>query len=476
MKIKRLVSGVPRSFLLILLILTLAGGTIYSLDRIEKRFSLKADFSFNQATTYGEATANLLKSLSTPVHAYAVFSPGNRDQTLISLLERYSAQSSLFTFSIEDLFSNPTLVHNISSDIDDSAVSSDCLIIHCPGKNRTKILDQTNYISTTYDSQSGQFVASGIQYENSLTNAIAYVTSAHTPSLTLLDGHDELDKTEAASLENLLTSMNYEVKRVNPLRGDVISPDSLLIILSPRKDFSEIELKQIMDYLNQGGSLLITTDHDDPSQLPNFNALLRYFGTEIVPGVVVADEKDTASFYGHPFYLLPYMVKSEITTPLIASGQDTLMLTGARAFTLSNSKDLQLEPLLKSGKATIRPFKDGKVVMDSTGSETPSEYTLALLADKANAQGIHAKAFIIGNSSVFTDTWLYQNTYSTEFLKQTLQTIYHNKPIQLDIPSKPAFRASLRQGSLVLPTLFTALIPLLVVALALIILLPRRRL
>lgn len=63
-----------------------------------------------------------------------------------------------FTFSVENLLQNPALIHNISSSLDDSTVTNDCLIIHGRQKDRTRILNMTDYITQAYDAQSGMFL------------------------------------------------------------------------------------------------------------------------------------------------------------------------------------------------------------------------------------------------------------------------------------------------------------------------------
>ena len=84
--------------------------------------------------------------------------------------------------------------------------------------------------------------------------------------------------------------------------------------------------------------------------------------------------------------------------------------------------------------------------------------------------------FIAGNSSIFTDSWIFSNTYSTEFLLQILKTLQGKQPISLDIVQKTAVRGSLSLGSLMVPALIALLLPMLALIAALIVLLPRKNL
>lgn len=473
----RKAKSIFKSISIIVIVLVLAMILVVTLERIEQKYALKADLSFNRITTYGAITGEVLSNLSCPVHVYALFTPGQEDHNLISLLERYQAGSSLFTFSIENIAENPMLIHSISDSIQDNAVSPDSLIVHCKEKGRTRVLDASNYISSTYDSETGTFVATGAKYESSLTEAIAYVTSDVLPRIQMLSGHHELGEEEAASLIQLLTNKNYEVTHVNLLK-DSLSTDGLLMILSPRKDLTVGELNIIMDYVAKGGSLFITSDYSDPTNLTNFNSLLRYYGVSILPGLIVAKEEEKGSYYESPLYLMPYMQDSEITTPLIASNQDRLMLAGVRAFQIPSNEqaDLQVTSLLKSGKAYLRAFNEKNTVLAQQEGDPEGIFDLAVFSDRADIHGTHSRAFVIGNSSIFTDEWLYQNTYSTEFLMQIIQTIYSQHPVEMAIQPKVAFRPSMGFGSMAVPTTIIVALPLLVLVAALLVLIPRKKL
>ncbi len=466
-----------KSLLTMALVFAISVLLISAGDRIEHKYALQKDLSFNRITSYGSVTKEVLSSLRTPVHIYALFTPGEEDRQLLGLLERYQAASSNLTFSVDTLAKNPMLAHIISDSADDSAVTTDCLIIHCKEKNRTRILTAKDYVSQSYDVQSGSFVLSGATYESSVTQAIAYVSSDRLPTLHILSGHGELSQEETKALRAFLTGRGYALQDIDLSRSDSPPDAGLLMILSPRKDISDAELKKLMEYAGRGGSFFITTDYSDPHDLNNFNLLLRAYGVAIQPGVVVAEESDKASYYDSPLYLMPYMQDSEITTPLMAAQQDRLMLAGARPLSLLPVPDgnIHAVSVLASGKATIRAF-DGETLGEKPQDVSPRSYDLAVYADRADEKGTHSKAFICGNTSAFTAEWLFANTYSTEFLTQIIQTIYLGHPTDLAIQPKAAFRPSLGFGSIALPLGIVALVPISIFVCAWIVLAKRRRL
>lgn len=82
---------------------------------------------------------------------------------------------------------------------------------------------------------------------------------------------------------------------------------------------------------------------------------------------------------------------------------------------------------------------------------------------------------MLGNSSMFTDSWLYENTYSREFLLSALKALSREEAISLDIQPKTAVRPQMVMPGLALPLTIIILLPVLVLATGAVVLLKRRR-
>ncbi len=459
------------------LVIVMAGLVILALDALEARFALKIDNSYNTITTQSAETKRILNELDSDVHVYALFSPGEEDRALIAVLERYAAVSDYFSFSVESLVHNPALIRHISSSLDDSSVSNDCLIIHGKEKDRTRILNIIDYVTQAYDPQSGAFYISGFNYEQKLSEAIVYVTASEVPSIQLLSGHGELDLSSIGPMMDLLMSYNYSVNSVDLLRGNVLDPLSSLMILSPVKDLTEDQLKKIDTFVRSGGSLFMSVDFSLYDDLPNFESLYRSYGFIRKKGLVVAQEDEYESYYNSPAVLMPYMDMSEPTAALIAQNQTTLILAGAAAFEEPQAHNINLTNyvLLRSGNAYLRDTSDQSNDITRKETDHTGTFVLAMTAERSFDDGTRSKAFIIGNSSVFIDSWLYENTYSAEFLLSLIQYLSPSSPIRLSIPPKNAIRPPLRISYPLLNGLAISVLPLAVIVLALIVLLPRKR-
>lgn len=466
------------SLLYVVLAILLAVLLSLGAQALEDRYALRFDFSFNGVTTQGEVSKKVLDALTRNVHVYALFTPGQEDLALIGLLERFQARSEYFSFSLENLAQNPSLAGKISSSLADAQVSNDSLIVYCQQTDRARVLNGSDYISQNFDTQSGSYYISGMTYEKSLSEALVFVSTQQLPILQVLSGHGELSPDETATLENLLVKYNYAFTRIDLQRNDPLDPTNPLLILSPLKDLSEAETQTINAYCKAGGSLLITCDYIHSLHLPNFEALYRGYGFEILQGMVIAHEEAQGSYFDSRAVLMPYMDSTQATLGMLAAGQTTLILAGSAAFQEPPEANgsLSTQVVLRSGNAYLRQLDDQTTDIEMQPGDQSGVFPVALLADRVFEDGTHSKAFIIGNSSVFTDSWLQGNTYSGEFLLNIVNYLDPGEPIQLAIAPKDAIRQPMRITSPRLISLMLVLLPAAVLISALIFLQKRKKL
>lgn len=458
---------------------------ILVMDTVETNYGLRRDLSFNAITTYSDTTEKVLSSLPYPVHVYALFSNGSEDLQLIELLNRYQSSCEKFTWSKENLTRNPLLAQIVSSELTDDAVTSDCMVIRCENTGRTRILSGTDYVQYSYNTETGAYDAAGFTYEKSLSEALLYVTSDTLPLIQILTGHDELDADEAAVMEDKLLSANYQLARINLMLGDIPDPAAPLFILSPRMDLTADELQVLNNFAHLGGNFFITIDFDDPDELPNFYSLYREYGFEPLPGILVADAGDPASYYYNNTQLLPQMLPGDVTDYLYANGYTHMVMVGARGLKLPGETDnsLLITTCLQSGEtAYIRNFDDGlsneQISIEKQENDPTGRFALALSADRAYGDGTRSRAFIIGSSAIFTDTtgYMFANTYAGELLLYATDYLSGSETIHLDILARDAVRPQLSYTNITVPTLLLTLAPLMVLVIALAILRPRRHL
>ena len=454
---------------------------------LEKRYALNADLSFNALTLQSAVTAETLKSLDKPISLYlltAATGDSFGDSALLrsdlrTILERYRSLSPNLDFSEESLLRAPTWSTRFSDALNGQAITEDCVIVYCDATGRARMLTSDDFLRRQYDLDSQTLVVSAYAVEKALTEGIVYVSSDTTPVVQILTGHGELGEADTNVLEKHLNDTGYQVMRISLHDADSLSVEQPLLVLCPQFDLSEQELAWLRGWLNGGGALMYITSYTSPVNLPRFSALLREYGLEVRAGLVVASGTDRTSYYNDSTVtLLPYMQAAPETQELLASGQDILLMPGVRAVVIHEDRDTDIyaESLLKSGDAYLRAYEDGLETLDRQESDETGYFDLAALARRYDGDQVRGTVIVIGNAAMFTEEWIYENTYQDAFLRMLLRALGTEQPVSLDIAVKSAIRASLSPSPLNWAVWAAALLPLLIAAAALIILLPRRHL
>lgn len=297
--------------------------------------------------------------------------------------------------------------------------------------------------------------------------------------MMILQGHGELDQGTTAVLADFLTSNNFEVVYFELTDADVtLEPEDLLLILSPQRDFMPTELEAITDFAAAGGNLFITCDYtDDVSAMPNYQSLLRSYGFQPLDGVVIAGAEETGTYYdGLQIALLPYMQSSAATMDLVENNQDTLLLTGARAFAQPEEGDQNLITQVVLSSA-IRPICGTSAMARkplSSRTAIPGALCPGALSQRITEAGNVSKAFGAGVLTVLTSSQVYVMTDAQQFILTMCTYLSGAQPVQLDIMAKTALRPALSTDSLSLGIALVVAVPLTVLVAALAVLLPRR--
>jgi hypothetical protein len=463
---------------LALLAVVVAAGVLINIGvrELEDTYGWRRDFSFNGYTLTGEQTSKVVDALQVPVDLYLLYQSGDMDSQLYEVLARYGRLSERVRVQPTDIAKNPGILTRFQSGVTEE-LAADSVVVSCEATGRYKVLGYNDFVTQGYNVEKGTFEIAGLAYEKSLTEALLYVTQAQVPVVGLLQGHGELTPDMFQNLTDFLTRNNYDTRTVDMLAGDTLDGVDLLMILSPQKDMDTAELENIKAFAQAGGSLFVTRDYTDPIALPGYTSLLKNYGVAPIEGVVVAGEADTGSYYGERIYLLPYFAQLEMTQPLISGKLDVLLLAGACAFETPAQTDsaLSAATVLKTGpNAYVRgPGADGGTIDYQPGDRT-GELTLAILAGRMHAGGAVSRMFAIGNSTVFTDEYMYQRTFNEEFLLQVMGELLPQKTVSLDIMAKSAFHPGLRAGSQTTGLALLLATPLTIFLAAALVLTPRR--
>ena len=474
----RLRYGAVSTLLLIAVLAVLAGVNILA-QHLEKRNAWKADLSFNEAVSYGEITAEVLRGLDRDVHAYMFI----QDEVLCELLDRYAAATDHFTWERANLSLSPGLAARFRSELAEESASSNSIVFVCEETGRWRTVTGDQLITVTYD-ENGEAQLSGLRYEGAITSAIRYVSADTAPRILILQGHGEKTQSETVYLTELWNRSAYDVYGYSlNARQTTLEPSDLLVILSPASDLTEAEYATVHDFVQHGGCLLMSVDPETPiGAMPRFAELMRVYGMIPLDGAVYAARQDRDSYYQElRGWLFPRMEYTAATIPMILNGDTDVLLVNGRAFAepsetgttevmLRSAPDARLIPLSRA--ASGDPEDDPE---DETGA-----FPLALVCTRITEAGYASRAFVIGSTDTLlnapdSDTDIWAGIDTEELILRVTDALFGGASLDAGIVARSAVRPALSVRSHAAGTLAVFMLPALVLAAAIVILGIRRR-
>lgn len=287
------------------------------------------DISTGKLYTIGDETKKVLKNLDENITIHYIVQSGNEDSTIEKLLNQYKDNSSKIKIEKIDPVTSP----NYTSQFTDDKVSENSLIVSSAKRN--KVIDYSSMYESEIDYSTYQSKTTGFDGEGQLTSAIDYVLSDELPVVYYVTGHNEVTLPDA--VKNRIEKANLELKELNLLTaGEVPSDAAGLLLDSPETDYSKDEAQAVITYLQNGGKTLILTDYTGKEHT-NYDSILAEYGIEVTDGIVV--ETDSDMYVQRPYYIVPTISASEITTDM-TGGSTNVLLSGCQGFKVSeNARD-----------------------------------------------------------------------------------------------------------------------------------------
>ncbi|MCL4486697.1 MAG: GldG family protein [Chloroflexi bacterium] len=365
-------------------------GIVGLLNFLGSRYSYRWDLTASKSYTLADQTIAVLKSLKEPVKATAFFSPRNPpgqadEQSARDELKLYAEQTDKFTYQFIDPDAQPAIATEYNL---------------------------TSYGTIVFERGTRRENAFGID-ESSLTNALLKVSQDKQPTVYFTTGHGEHSPEDTSGngyniVQSGMQNLNFKVATLD-LRTitDTMPADmSALIVAGPTQPFQPQETKQIGDYLDKGGSVLIMVD---PHVDTGLDSLLAAWGLKLDNDEVIdpknglfgnQQEPIVQSFNTHDITknltdLNPFFpgVRSIETITSTVSGR-----TPTALFSSSDSS---------WGETNFDSIKNQNEQFDQ-GSDLKGPLTLAYVV-----QGTGDKAgrlVVIGNSTFITD-----NTFNARY-------------------------------------------------------------
>lgn len=264
------------------------------------------DVTSNKLYSITEDTKNFLSTLDEDITIYVLASESNHDTNVEKTLKKYMENSSHIKMEYKD----PSVYPGFASSYSDSTLSTGSLIIE--GSKRSRAINYNDLYETEYDYYTYSSTTTGYDCEGQVTSALAYVTSDNNAKIYELTGHGETEVPE--SFMNTLAKANVESESLNLISAEGVPEDAqAVIVMAPQKDFTQEEADKLKEYLRKGGNMLLNLGWTE-AEMNNLSSVLSDYGLTVGRDVIV--ETSQSGYTQNPFYLLPTIESTEITSSL----------------------------------------------------------------------------------------------------------------------------------------------------------------
>lgn len=392
------------SFILTAVVLAILITVNFALSFLPDSYA-QADLTANQLYSISSQSKVLLSSLEDDITIYWIVASGEEDEYIEKLLHNYEDYSSKVKVEKKDPDLNPDFTNAYT----DEEVYNNSIIVECGDKYRYISYEEMYEVSST-DYYSMYSSADEFSGEKLITSAISYCTTEELPVVHVLEGHGEAELSE--SFTEAIETDNLETETLSLLNGESVPEDvECILINAPSTDISEKEKDMLIDFLEDGGRVLILSGTNSEDELPNLKAVAEYYGISIIEGVVVEESTDYYVF-NTPVLLMPEMESSDITDPLISDNYH-IILPVAKALDVSEPDgDVTVTPLLESSEDSFIKA-DGYNIesYDKEDGDTEGPLTLAALATKDIDDENQMQLVWIASSLMLEDVY---NQYSSD--------------------------------------------------------------
>jgi ABC-type uncharacterized transport system involved in gliding motility auxiliary subunit len=341
--------AVAITFTVVFLALVLTGSFV--VDYLTDRFSLKIDLTPSGIFDLADETTELVGGMQQRVMVYALATEAqygnNRETALILDVMRRIIAASGGNMSLQfiDPMANPGFVNRFTQD----PVAGFSMILE--GENGRHRIIPWGAMATTLADGSGMVVL-----ESNVVSGLLFINSPVIPRIGFIQGHGERN---LDVFRWYLEASNCEVVDVNLVMDAIPDDIDVLVLASPRADYSPESIRHLDAWLAQPGrqSLMVFMD----AGFPHFEVLERYFlewGFSFEPAVILDARR---SISGFPTAIMPDVQPHAITEDLRRDWN--LALPETRPVNLHYVSGRETHTLLtSSGAAFAKRLDQGTIV------------------------------------------------------------------------------------------------------------------
>jgi len=346
-----------------------------------------------------EDTEKYLDTLKDDVTLYVMVNKNSKDDNVDRTLQKYASASK----HVKVKYVDPNVSPTFASKYTDNDVTSNSIIVVCG--DRSKVIDYNSDIyEYSYDS-SYNYSVTGYDCEGQVTAAIQYVTSESTTNVYELTGHDE--STLSGDFSEVFQKRFMNVGSLSLLTVDAIPEDcQAIFITAPQSDLSEDDLSKLSQYLGNGGKIFLSIDYSKWNDLTNFKKLLSDNNIETTESLLA--ETDRSYYYQSPFYLLPNVENTEVSSSV--AGMTQVFVPYSVGLTYTGEDDSNVTSFMTTSDTTIakaaaniaavQSQADAANIASAQDGDTQGQYSLGMMVTNENG----GELCVLGSAMMCTDS------------------------------------------------------------------------
>lgn len=277
------------------------------------------DITKNGLYTITDDTKQVLDSLNEDITIYVISSKEEADDAVKHYVDAYSSRSS----HIKVEYRSPADYPGFVSKYTDSALSYSSMIVE--KGNDYRVIEYNDMFEYTYDYSTFAQSVTGLDVEGQMTASInSLMNGENNVKVYYLTGHDEFDL--PSYLTETLKKSGYGFNELLLMGKEIPEDCDILFINGPMSDLSEAEVEKIIEYVDNGGKLIMTNSIE-LYKCTNYDSLLKHYGVDVTEGTVV--ERDYRYMFAAdmPSAILTF---AEETSPYVAGTNKVNLLYRSR--------------------------------------------------------------------------------------------------------------------------------------------------
>ncbi len=368
---------------------------------------LPLDFTQEGLYSLSDESKDRIKTIEKEVNIY--FIGYDESYAILDLVKQYGNINEKINVEVVTSTSRPDLVQKYA--IEDGTQG-----IIVESGEKFKVL--TEYDLYTYDYTTGQSINIA---EEVFTSSIVSVVTEDVPNVYFLDGYSEMTLDQNLYLLGVyLSNEIVEVNTVNTLSEGSIPEDcDVLVITTPNKDFEDITVTAIENYINLGGNILWMNSAVvyEEQQYENVDKVLAMYGIDPFDIGLIRETDSSNMVSGSPDIIFPTINYSEVT-----KNTPEVIFVNATKININEEKMTELS-VVKSDilttsesayfRTNIEISDDNAVDGEETGMFTVAAEMTKTITEENTEEGIsgvESKLIIFGEQYFVSDLTIMQNS------------------------------------------------------------------